>query len=100
MAAVGGILIAIGVFLCSFGFRLHRIMLGIMGLLLFATVTWIALANCKPESGYSRDAITMIVVPAGVGVVGAAVFFHFWAIAMYFAGGISSLSFYHIKYSC
>lgn len=104
MSAVGAILIVIGVFLCSFGFRAHRFMLGIMGLLLFATVTWIALGNCKPEAGYSQDSITMIVVPVGVGVIGAAVFFHFWAIAMYFAGGKkeskSCISLVFVKFDC
>lgn len=93
MASLGAILIALGLFLCSFGFRLSKIMLGVMGLLTFGTVTWIALANCKPEAGYSRDSITMIVVPVGVGVVGAAVCYVFWAIAMYLAGAFGGFVF-------
>jgi hypothetical protein len=94
MAALGAILIALGLFLCSFGFRLSKIMLGVMGLLTFGSLTWIALANCKPEEGYSRDSITMIVVPVAVGVVGAGICFHFWALAMYLAGGKKTTSFF------
>ncbi|KAI8362585.1 hypothetical protein BD560DRAFT_404242 [Blakeslea trispora] len=86
MGALGGVLIALGIFLCSFGFRLSKIMLCVMGLLTFGSMTWIALANLRPESGYSRDEITMIVVPVGVGVVGAIVYYVLWNIALYLVG--------------
>ena len=60
-----------------------------MGLLTFGSMTWIALANLRPEAGYSRDEITMIVVPAGVGVVSAIVYYFLWNIALYLVGGKS-----------
>ncbi|KAI8095053.1 uncharacterized protein B0P05DRAFT_577046 [Gilbertella persicaria] len=64
-----------------------------MGLLTFGSMTWIALANLKPEAGYSRDEITMITVPAGVGVVGAIVYYFLWNIALYLVGAFSGFLF-------
>ncbi|KAI8362588.1 hypothetical protein BD560DRAFT_404258 [Blakeslea trispora] len=93
MGALGGVLIALGIFLCSFGFRLSKIMLCVMGLLTFGSMTWIALANLRPESGYSRDEITMIVVPVGVGVVGAIVYYVLWNIALYLVGAFGGFVF-------
>ena len=87
MAALGAILIAFGVFLCVMGFRMFKPMLFVMGLLTFGSMTWIALANCKPSNGYINDHITMIVVPAGLGILGAALYVHFWYITIYLVGG-------------
>jgi hypothetical protein len=87
MAALGAILIALGVFLCIMGFRMFKPMLFVMGLLTFGSMTWIALANCRPSNGYLNDHITMIVVPAGLGILGAALYFHFWYITIYLVGG-------------
>jgi multisubunit Na+/H+ antiporter MnhG subunit len=87
MAALGAILIFLGVFLCLAGFRMSKVMLCVMGLLTFGSMTWIALANCRPEQGYSRDTITMIVVPVGVGVAGAIAYYFVWNIAIYLVGG-------------
>lgn len=92
MASLGAILIALGLFLCVMGFRLFKPMLLIMGLLTFGSMTWIALANCKPLSGYMNDQITMIVVPAGLGILGAALYFHFWYFTIYLVGGKNKLS--------
>lgn len=50
--------------------------------------TWIALANQRPSGGYnSNDAITMLVVPAGLGVLGGLVCFFIQAIRVYAIGG-------------
>lgn len=92
MASLGAILIALGLFLCVMGFRLFKPMLLIMGLLTFGSMTWIALANCKPSSGYMNDQITMIVVPASLGILGAALYFHFWYFTIYLVGGKRTLS--------
>lgn len=87
MAALGAILIALGLFLCSMGARMFRIMLPVMGLLTFGSMAWIGLANCRPVSGYSMDSITMIVVPACVGIVGAIAYYFVWTVATYLASG-------------
>lgn len=87
MASLGAILIASGLFLCGMGFRMFRIMLCVMGLLTVGSMTWIALANLRPESGYSMDSITMIVVPLGVGAVGAVAYYFLWNIALYLVSG-------------
>ncbi|KAG1167554.1 hypothetical protein G6F36_012505 [Rhizopus arrhizus] len=92
MASLGAILIALGLFLCVMGFRLFKPMLLIMGLLTFGSMTWIALANCKPLSGYMNDQITMIVVPAGLGILGAALYFHFWYFTIYLVGAFGGLA--------
>jgi hypothetical protein len=89
MASLGAILIALGLFLCSMGFRRFREMLCVMGLLTIGSVTWIALANLRPASGYSMDSITMIVVPVCVGIVGAVAYYFLWNIALYLVGGRS-----------
>jgi hypothetical protein len=78
MASLGAILIVIGLFLCAMGFRMFRIMLSVMGLLTFGSMAWIGLANCRPTAGYSMDSITMIVVPACVGIVGAAAYYYIY----------------------
>ncbi|KAI8975624.1 hypothetical protein BDF20DRAFT_906830 [Mycotypha africana] len=64
-----------------------------MGFLTFTSVTWIALANAKPEAGYSRDSITMIVAPVGVGIIGAVAYHFLWTIAMYLTGAFSGFIF-------
>lgn len=87
MASLGAILIVLGLFLCSMGFRMFRPMLCVMGLLTFGSMTWIALANLKPIDGYPRDDILMIVVPAAVGLVGAGIFYFVWNIALYLVSG-------------
>lgn len=88
MAALGAILIVLGLFLTSMGFRMAKIMFAVMGLLTLGSMTWIALANLRPEAGYSRDSITMICVPVGVGVVGAIAYYLLWTIAMYLSAGM------------
>lgn len=88
MAALGAILIVLGLFLCSMGFRMAKVMFAVMGLLTLGSMTWIALANLRPEAGYSRDSITMICVPVGVGVVGAIAYYLLWTIAMYLTAGM------------
>lgn len=87
MASLGAILIVLGLFLCGMGFRRFREMLCVMGLLTFGSMTWVALANCRPESGYPRDSILMIVVPVGVGLVGAGLYYVLWNIALYLVCG-------------
>ena len=50
--------------------------------------TWIGLANNRPSGGYNaNDAITMIAVPAGLGVLGALVCLFIQAIMVYVIGG-------------
>ena len=87
MASLGAILIVIGLFLCTMGYRMFRILIAVMGLLTFGSMAWVALANCRPTSGYSMDYITMIVVPAGIGIVGAAIYYYFWTLAIYMTCG-------------
>ncbi|KAI7898101.1 uncharacterized protein BX663DRAFT_526222 [Cokeromyces recurvatus] len=93
MASLGAVLIVFGLFLCSMGFRLSKFMFFVMGLLTFGSITWIVLANCKPEAGYSRDSITMIVVPVGVGVIGGLVYYFIWSLAMYLIGAFGGFLF-------
>ncbi|EPB90815.1 hypothetical protein HMPREF1544_02393 [Mucor circinelloides 1006PhL] len=93
MAALGAILIVLGLFLTSMGFRMAKIMFAVMGLLTLGSMTWIALANLRPEAGYSRDSITMICVPVGVGVVGAIAYYLLWTIAMYLSAAFGGFVF-------
>ncbi|KAI9244331.1 hypothetical protein EDC94DRAFT_638038 [Helicostylum pulchrum] len=54
-----------------------------MGLLTFGSMTWIALANLRPDAGYPSEPMLMIVVPVCVGLVGAGAFYFLWSIALY-----------------
>lgn len=45
------------------------------------------MANSQPPHGYMNDPITMIAVPAGLGVLGAILYTFFWNIAIYLVGG-------------
>ncbi|KAI8890618.1 hypothetical protein K501DRAFT_328233, partial [Backusella circina FSU 941] len=63
MIVLSTFLIAVGLFICTMGFRQWKLMLAVTGLLTFGFLGWIALANCRPENGYPNDTIVMIVVP-------------------------------------
>lgn len=54
---------------------------------LLGVITWIGMANSQPAQGYINDAITMIAVPAGLGILGAILYSFFWNIAIYLVGG-------------
>lgn len=46
------------------------------------------MANSRPHGGYIDDDITMIAVPAGLGVLGAILFVFFWNASIYLLGGL------------
>lgn len=92
-----------------FGFRSFRITLGVCGFLTFGLITWVAMANNEPYYGYINNDITMIAVPAGLGLLGAIIYALFWNISIYLVGGklhdrkrkhsSSDLSFFFSTYS-
>ncbi|ORZ17832.1 hypothetical protein BCR42DRAFT_350252, partial [Absidia repens] len=70
-----------------FGFRCFRSTLTTTFFFIFiyvyiGSLTWIGLANSKSMEGYSRDAITMFIVPLSIGIIGAVVCFYFWKLSM------------------
>jgi hypothetical protein len=83
----GAFLIVLGLYLMVFGFRSFRITLGVCGFLTFALITWVAMANNQPYYGYVNDDITIIAVPAGLGILGAIIYAIFWNISIYLVGG-------------
>ncbi|KAI7887504.1 hypothetical protein K492DRAFT_139604 [Lichtheimia hyalospora FSU 10163] len=90
VAAAG--LMSCAIFLMVMGFHMPRITSGIMGFLAAGLFTWIGLANNRPSGGYnSNDAITMIAVPAGLGVLGALVCLFIQAIMVYVIGAMGGL---------
>ncbi|CDS07526.1 hypothetical protein LRAMOSA01475 [Lichtheimia ramosa] len=90
VAAAG--LMACAIFLMVLGFHMPRITSGIMGFLAVGLFTWIGLANNRPSDGYnSNDAITMIAVPAGLGVLGALVCLYIQAMMIYVIGALGGL---------
>ncbi|KAI8334980.1 hypothetical protein BC941DRAFT_430888 [Chlamydoabsidia padenii] len=92
MAVLGSVFIALGLYLVGFGFRGFRVTLAVFGFLAIGLVTWVGLTNCQPSTGYINNDITMIVVPAGVGVVGAIVFFTLWYLGFYLIGAVGGLA--------
>ncbi|KAI8333549.1 hypothetical protein BC941DRAFT_339478, partial [Chlamydoabsidia padenii] len=46
------------------------------------SLTWIGLVNDKPSDGYSRNAITMFIVPFSVGIVGGLFGYYFWKLSI------------------
>ena len=74
-----------------FGFRSFRITLAVCGFLTFGLITWVGMANNQPYYGYINNDVTMIAVPAGLGILGAIIYALFWNISIYLVGGKSSI---------
>ncbi|CAO3626786.1 unnamed protein product [Cunninghamella blakesleeana] len=92
MGVLGGLFIILGLYLMAFGFRGFRITMFVMGFLLFGLLTWIGLTNCQTSEGYLNDQVTMIAVPAGLGVLGGIIFVFLWNIGIYVTGALGGLS--------
>lgn len=75
-----------------FGFRSFRLTLGVCGFLTFALITWVAMANNQPYYGYINNDITMIAVPAGLGLLGAIIYSFFWVISIYLVGALGGFA--------
>ncbi|KAI9472204.1 MAG: hypothetical protein EXX96DRAFT_583255 [Benjaminiella poitrasii] len=88
----GAILIVLGLYLMIFGFRSFRITLAVCGFLTFGLVTWVAMANNQPYHGYINDDITMIAVPAGLGILGAIIYAIFWNVSIYLVGALGGFA--------
>ncbi|KAI9311655.1 hypothetical protein BX666DRAFT_913663 [Dichotomocladium elegans] len=74
MGVAGAVLIVIGLCLCFLGVRIPKLTAGITGFVIFGLITWTGLINQRPVGGYnSHDSVTMIVVPAGLGILGAGI---------------------------
>ncbi|KAI8988855.1 hypothetical protein BDB01DRAFT_719338 [Pilobolus umbonatus] len=65
------------------GFRLFKYSAAVIGLLTFGSMTWIALSNLQPVNGYINNAITMLLVPIGLGLIGSIVYFVVLTVALY-----------------
>ena len=106
MGVAGSILILLGLYLMISGVRAGRPTLGVTGFITFGkrphrskelrwaliqnysgTLTWIGLINSRPEGGYSNDSITLITVPAGLGVLGAVLYILLEKFTLYLIGG-------------
>ncbi|KAI8081563.1 uncharacterized protein BX664DRAFT_317435 [Halteromyces radiatus] len=92
MGVLGSVFIVLGLYLVTFGFRGFRITLAVFGFLAFGFVTWVGMTNYQPSSGYINDKVTTIVVPAGLGLFGAILFFIFWNIGFYLIGAVGGLA--------
>ncbi|KAI7883001.1 hypothetical protein K492DRAFT_144414 [Lichtheimia hyalospora FSU 10163] len=93
MGVAGAFLIILGVYLMIFGFRGFRPTLAVSGFLTFGLITWVGMTNSQPAEGFTNDAITMLAVPAGLGVLGAILYALFWDISIYLVGGMGGLAF-------
>ncbi|KAI9267973.1 hypothetical protein BDA99DRAFT_504536 [Phascolomyces articulosus] len=93
MGVAGAILIILGIYLMVFGFRCFRPTLAVAGFLTFGLITWVGMTNSQNANGYTNDAITMIAVPAGLGILGAILYSFFWNISIYLVGGMGGLAF-------
>ncbi|KAI9496604.1 hypothetical protein BDB00DRAFT_807993 [Zychaea mexicana] len=92
IGVAGSILIILGLYLMTLGVRALRPTLGIVGFLTFGTLTWVGLANSRPSGGYSNDPITMITVPAGLGILGAVVYTILERITVYLISALGGLA--------
>ncbi|CEP08201.1 hypothetical protein [Parasitella parasitica] len=88
----GAFLIVLGLYLLVFGFRSFRITLGVCGFLTFGLITWVGMANNQPFYGYINNDITIIAVPAGLGVLGAIIYAIFWNISIYLVGALGGFT--------
>ncbi|CAO3625500.1 unnamed protein product [Mucor hiemalis] len=88
----GAILIVLGLYLMVFGFRSFRLTLAVCGFLTFGLITWVAMANNQPYYGYINNDITMIAVPAGLGLLGAIIYAFFWVFSIYLVGALGGFT--------
>lgn len=88
LGVMGGLLMLIGLHLMSFGFRIFRGTLAIVGFTVFGIITWIGLTNGEPAGGYPHREIVYITVIVGLGLLGAVLFMFFWFIGIYLIGGL------------
>ncbi|GAN08640.1 hypothetical protein MAM1_0216c08155 [Mucor ambiguus] len=88
----GAFLIVLGLYLMVFGFRSFRITLAVCGFLTFGLITWVAMANNQPYYGYINHDITIIAVPAGLGILGAIIYAFFWNISIYLVGALGGFT--------
>ncbi|OBZ88742.1 hypothetical protein A0J61_03204 [Choanephora cucurbitarum] len=88
----GAILIILGLYLMVFGFRSFRITLAVCGFLTFGLITWVGMANNQPYYGYINNDVTMIAVPAGLGILGAIIYALFWNISIYLVGALGGFA--------
>ncbi|KAF7730812.1 E3 ubiquitin-protein ligase rad18 [Apophysomyces ossiformis] len=56
------------------------------------TITWVGLINTQPTQGFTNNAITMIVVPAALGTLGAILLVVCWNIGIYIVGAVGGLA--------
>ncbi|KAG0741011.1 hypothetical protein G6F57_008068 [Rhizopus arrhizus] len=89
---MAGILIVLGLYLIVFGFRSFRLTLAVGGFVTFGLITWVAMTNNQPYQGYMNNNITMIAVPAGLGLLGAILYALFWSISIYLMGAVGGLA--------
>ncbi|KAG2223995.1 hypothetical protein INT45_009581 [Circinella minor] len=92
MGVAGSILLILGLYLMTMGVRTLRLTLGVVGFLTFGALTWIGLANSSPSGGYSNDPITMITVPAGLGILGAVCYIILERVTVYLIGALGGLA--------
>ncbi|KAI9491048.1 hypothetical protein BDB00DRAFT_834981 [Zychaea mexicana] len=93
MGVAGAVLIVLGLYLMVFGFRCFRPTLAVAGFLTFGLITWVGMTNSQSANGFTNDAITMLAVPAGLGVLGAILYSFLWNVSIYLVGGMGGLAF-------
>ncbi|KAG2218714.1 hypothetical protein INT45_002422 [Circinella minor] len=93
MGVAGAILIILGIYLMVFGFRCFRPTLSVAGFLTFGLITWVGMTNSQTMDGYTNDPVTIMAVPAGLGILGAILYAFFWNISIYLVGGMGGLVF-------
>ncbi|KAG2179010.1 hypothetical protein INT43_001859 [Umbelopsis isabellina] len=87
LGVMGGMLMLIGLHFMTFGFRVFRGTLALVGFTVFGIVTWIGLTNGEPAGGYPHRDIIYVTVIIGLGLLGAIVFMYFWCFSIYMIGG-------------
>ncbi|RUP43003.1 hypothetical protein BC936DRAFT_137785, partial [Jimgerdemannia flammicorona] len=86
---VGSAFLIVGFYFGAFGYRFARVTLGLIGLLLFAALTYIALVNAEPYWGYSQpNHIIFTAIPFAIGILGALIFAIFYTVVKYVIGGL------------
>ncbi|KAM3582049.1 hypothetical protein VKS41_005482 [Umbelopsis sp. WA50703] len=93
LGVMGGMLILIGLHFMTFGFRVFRGTLALVGFTVFGIVTWIGLTNGEPTGGYPHRDIIYVTVIIGLGLLGAIVFMYFWCFSIYMIGGLMGFLF-------
>ena len=85
---VAVIAILVGAFVAFTGYKLFKAALFISGFILFADITLIIMTRVEPSGGYANRDLLLLLVPAGVGLIGGFIAYRLWRLGLTLIGAL------------